>query len=77
MLILTRKCGQSLVINDSIEITITEISGDKVKIGIEAPKEVPILRKELLQTVETNQEAISSVTDHALREFAAKFKRAE
>ena len=42
MLALTRKKGESLVINNNIEITVLEIRGDQVKIGISAPKEVPI-----------------------------------
>lgn len=47
MLALTRKKGESLVINNNIEITVLEIRGDQVKIGISAPKEVPVYRKEV------------------------------
>lgn len=61
MLILSRKIGQSFMINGDIEITVVEISGDKAKIGIEAPKEVKILRKELIATVEQNKQAAESV----------------
>lgn len=71
MLILSRKAGQSLFVGDNIEITITEVSGDKVKIGINAPKDVQILRKELRQTVETNQQAVRSIPGNALRLLAA------
>ena len=42
MLALTRKKGESLVINNDIEITILEIRGDQIKLGVSAPKEVPI-----------------------------------
>ena len=45
MLILSRKAGQSLMFGDGIEITITEISGDKVKLGIAAPADVKVYRK--------------------------------
>ena len=45
MLALTRKKGESLVVNNNIEITVLEIRGDQVKIGISAPKEVPIYRQ--------------------------------
>ena len=45
MLALTRKKGESLVINNNIEITVLEIRGDQVKIGISAPQEVPVYRK--------------------------------
>ena len=54
MLILSRKIGESFMLNDKIEIKITEISGDCVKIGIDAPRDYKIVRKELLQTVESN-----------------------
>ena len=46
MLALTRKKGESLIIDNNIEFTILEIRGDQVKIGITAPKQVPIYRKE-------------------------------
>lgn len=75
MLILSRKSGESLIINDQIEITITEISGDKVKIGIEAPLDVKILRKELCQTVEHNRQAAKSVSDVKLIELLANIKQ--
>ena len=60
MLDLTRKKGEALVINNNIEITILEIRGDQIKIGITAPKDVPIYRKEVyLQIQEENKAAIS------------------
>lgn len=60
MLALTRKKGEALVINNNIEITVLEIRGDQIKIGITAPKDVPIYRKEVyLQIQEENKAAIS------------------
>ena len=60
MLALTRKKGEAIVINNNIEITILEIHGDQIKIGITAPKDVPIYRKEVyLQIQEENKAAIS------------------
>ena len=47
MLALSRKKGEALVVNNNIEITILDIKGDQVKIGIEAPKDVPVYRKEV------------------------------
>ena len=47
MLALSRKKGEALIINNDIEITILEIKGEQVKIGISAPKEVPVYRKEV------------------------------
>lgn len=76
MLILSRKSGQSFVIGDNIEITITEIAGDKVKVGISAPKEIPVLRKELCQTMDANRQAVRTVSGDALRGLAQRFKSA-
>lgn len=60
MLIITRKKGESLMIGDDIEIVINKIEDGSVKIGINAPKDVTILRKELYEQVETeNKEAIN------------------
>ncbi|NYF23925.1 carbon storage regulator CsrA [Sporosarcina sp. JAI121] len=59
MLVLSRKKGESIWLGDEIEITISEIKGDQVRIAINAPKNVPILRGELLKEVsESNTEAI-------------------
>ena len=61
MLALTRKKGEALVINNNIEITVLEIRGDQIKIGISAPKDVPIYRKEVyLQIQQANEAAISA-----------------
>ena len=71
MLILTRKRGESFLINDDIELVISDISGDQVKIGIKAPASYKILRKELVQTIETNRLATkgpSAVQMHSLME---------
>lgn len=60
MLALTRKKGEALVINNNIEITVLEIRGDQIKLGITAPKDVPVYRKEVyLQIQKENQAAIS------------------
>lgn len=62
MLILSRKSGDSLFINEDIEIKLIEVNGDKVKIGISAPKDVRILRGELRQTMKSNIESSESVS---------------
>lgn len=68
MLALTRKKGEALVINNNIEITILENHGDQVKIGITAPKDVPIYRKEVyLQIQKENEAAISAESMEALK----------
>ncbi len=57
MLIISRKTSESVLIGNDIEIVVSEIGADRVKIGIRAPKGVPILRKELLETRDLNREA--------------------
>jgi carbon storage regulator len=59
MLVLTRKKNDSLIINDNIEIIILAVDGDQIKIGIKAPKEVPILRKEIV--INTENENLSAI----------------
>lgn len=51
MLVLSRKVNQSIMIGDDIEIKILEIRGDQVKLGIEAPKKVPVHRKEVYEAI--------------------------
>ena len=73
MLALSRKKGEAIVINNNIEITILELKGDQVKIGISAPKEVPVYRKEVyLQIQKENEEAMNSDSLNALSEFFKK-----
>lgn len=70
MLALTRKKGESIVINNNMEITILEMRGDQVKIGITAPKEIPIYRKEVfLQIQEENKAAFESDSFTTLKKF--------
>ena len=58
MLALSRRKGEALIINNDVEITVLEIKGEQVKIGIAAPKEVPVYRKEVyIQIQEANKEA--------------------
>lgn len=58
MLALSRKVNESIVVNGDIEVTILEIKGEQVKIGIKAPKSVPIFRKEIyIQIEQSNKEA--------------------
>ncbi|MEG1847121.1 MAG: carbon storage regulator CsrA [Lachnospiraceae bacterium] len=70
MLALSRKKNEALVINNNIEITILEIKGEQVKIGISAPKEIPVYRKEVyLQIQEANQEAMQAEGLQALQDL--------
>lgn len=70
MLALSRKKDEAIVINDDIEVKILEIKGDQVKIGISAPKSVPIYRKEVfIQIQEANKEAAESVDADKLKKL--------
>lgn len=58
MLVLTRKVGQKLIINDNIEVTVLEAKGDSIKIGIQAPRNVSVYREEIYEEIKkANQQA--------------------
>jgi len=67
MLVLSRKKNESIVINDDITIVVVEIRGDKVRLGIEAPKEVPVHRNEVYEAIRraANEESGQQDHDHA------------
>ena len=55
MLVLSRKKNESIVINNDITIVVVEIRGDKVRLGVEAPKEVPVHRREVYDAIRRNE----------------------
>ncbi|MBE5874655.1 MAG: carbon storage regulator CsrA [Lachnospiraceae bacterium] len=68
MLALSRKKNEAIIINNNIEITVLEVKGDQVKIGISAPKEVPVYRKEVyLQIQQSNKDAVDADGIEALQ----------
>lgn len=68
MLALSRKKNEAIIVNNNVEITILEVKGDQVKIGITAPKEVPVYRKEVyMQIQEANKEAVNADGMDALK----------
>ncbi len=70
MLALSRKKNEAIVINNNIEITILEVKGEQVKVGIAAPKEVPVYRKEVyLQIQSANKEAVDAGGMDALKDL--------
>jgi carbon storage regulator len=60
MLVLSRKKNESIVINNEITIVVVEIRGDKVRLGVEAPREVPVHRREVFEAIQRNLDATES-----------------
>lgn len=77
MLVISRKTDESIVIGDNIEITICEISKDKVRIGISAPKEVKITRKEIIVTENENRQASQGVSVDIIKKIMSSKKEDE
>ena len=74
MLVLTRKGNQSIMIGDDIEISVLAIMGEKVRIGIEAPRSVPVFRKEVWVDIQKDrdaEEAEGAEVDEALDQLKA------
>ncbi|MCR5209264.1 MAG: carbon storage regulator CsrA [Lachnospiraceae bacterium] len=70
MLALSRKKGEALIINNNIEVTVLEVKGDQVKIGIKAPKEISIYRNEVYEQIQAaNREAMTEQTPDALNKL--------
>ena len=65
MLVLSRKKNESIIINDNITIVVVEIRGDKVRLGIEAPKEVPVHRNEVYEAIRRSEQDQSEAKNAA------------
>jgi carbon storage regulator len=78
MLVLTRKSNQSIMIGDEIEVSVLAIMGEKVRIGIEAPRSVPVFRKEVYLEIqqERSAEEDREAVDKALGDMQSPSKRA-
>ena len=72
MLVITRKKGESLMIGDDIEIVISKIEDGSVKIGIKAPKDIQILRKELYEEVEQENREATKIDSSMLKNIKKK-----
>ncbi|MEO8024881.1 MAG: carbon storage regulator [Bryobacteraceae bacterium] len=74
MLVIRRRAGESVLVGDSVEIEILDLSGGQVKLGIRAPREVPILRKEVHLTGEQNRRASAGITSEQWRQLQKQFE---
>lgn len=66
MLILSRKTNEKICIGENITLTIIEVRGDQVKIGVDAPKDIKVFRHEVLQAIQTENKAAAVANDSAL-----------
>lgn len=64
MLILTRRRGETLVIDDVIRVTVLSIAGNQVRIGVEAPKDIEVHREEIWEKIQDERDAIEGLGDH-------------
>jgi carbon storage regulator len=60
MLVLTRKSNQSIMIGDDIEVSVLSIMGEKVRIGIQAPRDVPVFRREVYLEIQQEREGVAA-----------------
>ena len=70
MLVLTRRPGQSIMIGEGVELVVVRIEGDRVVLGIEAPREIRVIRAELLRAVESEVQEASSARARILEMLA-------
>ncbi|HBT64987.1 MAG TPA: carbon storage regulator [Ruminococcaceae bacterium] len=75
MLIIARKPQESFVIGEDIEVVILDVQNDKIRIGINAPKDVSILRKELFDTKKSNQDAVLLSENLKINQLAKEIKK--
>jgi carbon storage regulator len=75
MLIIRRGCNESVWIGDNIEVEVLDITASQVKLGIRAPKSIPVLRKEILQTLEANRDASHHPSSEVLAGFLWRFRK--
>ena len=69
MLALSRKKGEALVINNDIEVTVLEVKGDQVKIGVEAPNDVKVFRQEVFSAIQSENKAANQISMEQLQKL--------
>ncbi len=74
MLALSRKPGESVIIGNDIELTILEVKGEQVKVGIKAPQSVAIYRKELFEQIQESNREASKISEDAMKNLNKIFE---
>ena len=74
MLALSRKPGESVIIGNDIEITILEVKGEQVKVGIKAPQSIAIYRKELFEQIQESNREASKISEDAMKNLNKIFE---
>ena len=77
MLVLTRKSNQSIMIGDDIEVSVLAIMGEKVRIGIQAPRDIPVFRKEVYLEIQQERSGAGKGVTRRGRRRAARTRRSE
>jgi len=75
MLVIRRRAGESFVIDGNIQVEVLEVGSNQVKLGITAPKDIPILRKEVQITGQQNQAAAKGISSSELATLVGRFHR--
>ena len=75
MLVLSRRAGESVVIGDDVTVTILEVRGDIVRVGIDAPRSVAVHRAELLEALEASNQEAASPSDDAVASLSEALRR--
>ena len=76
MLIIRRRAGESILIGPDVEIEVVELSSGRVKLGIRAPRQIVVLRKEIKLAAEQNLAAWQAVSPHTLQSLVSRLRRA-
>ena len=77
MLVLTRKLGENIRIGENVKITVLELKGGQVKLGIEAPPEIAVHREEIFERIQEENRKASNVVASRLKNLAARYKKKE
>ena len=75
MLVLSRRVGESIVIGDDVRVTVLEVRGDVVRVGIKAPRAVTVHREELLRELEESNRESASPSEDAIAVLASQLQR--